>query len=169
MPVKVLTNNTYAESIDSWKKGKIPEKDKTQSIERFFRSAEMVNSSVPGLKQNPIDSAFSILKKAEQETYETQWSIVYDIADQVIYFRTGNHHAIRYFSLKSFDFSCHTPVKILDINADLSGDVTDQFINYEYQINRDLIRFVFLKTYFTIPAKDIFDLLSKYSESTLCN
>ncbi len=169
MPVKVLTNNTYAESISSWEKGKIPEKDKTQSIERFFRSAEMVNSGVPGLNQNPINFAFSILKEAEQDTYKTQWSIVYDIADQVIFFRTGNHHAIRYFSFKSFDFSCHTPVKILDINADLSGDVTDKFINYNYQINRDLIRFVFLKTYFTHPTEDILDQISKYSDSTLCN
>ena len=169
LPVKVLTNNIYAESISLWENGKIPEKDSSQSIERFFRSVEMVNSSVTGLNKNPIDFAFNILKKAEQDTYKTQWSIVYDITDQVIYFRTGNHQAIRYFSLKSFNFSCHTPVKIVDINADLSGDVTEKFINYEYQINRDLIRFAFLKTYFTHPTDDILDLLSKYSESTLCN
>jgi len=50
-----------------------------------------------------------------------------------------------------------------------TGDVTNEFIDYSYQVNRNLIRSVFFKTYFTHIPKQILDLFSSYPERTLCN
>ena len=41
--------------------------------------------------------------------------------------------------MSSFDFSCQTPVKVLDIQEDLSGNVAGDFIDYTYELNRALI------------------------------
>ena len=38
--------------------------------------------------------------------------------------------------MSSFDFSCNTPVKVLDIQGDLSGNVAGDFIDYTYELNR---------------------------------
>ena len=168
MPVKTLTNSIYAELISFWEKDKTPLPDKYRSVERFIRAATMVKNYDPKKTENPIDFAFKILRDVANESL-TQWSIVYDIADLSIYFRTLENQRIRYFSLKSFDFSCATPVKVLDVNADLSGDITAKFIDYTYQINRNLIRDAFRETYFLSHLPDhVLDTHSRYAESTFC-
>jgi choloylglycine hydrolase len=138
MPVKTLTNSIYAESISFWEKDKIPQPDKFRSIERFIRAATMVKNYDPKKTKSPIDFAFRILRNVENKS-KTQWSIVYDLKNLSIYFRTLDNQRIRHFDLKSFDFSCATPVRVLDVQAELSGDISDEFINYTYQINRNLI------------------------------
>ena len=69
----------------------------------------------------------------------TQWSIAYDIKNLRIYFRTSENEKIRYVKMSSFDFSYKAPVKVLDVNADLSGDVSNKFVNYTYKSNRELV------------------------------
>ncbi len=65
----------------------------------------------------------------------------------------------------SFDFSCKTPIKVLEIQADLSGDVTKKFINYTQQINRKLLGNT--TPLLNLP-EDVLDKLSKYPETTIC-
>ncbi len=117
----------------------------------------------------PIEYAFNILKKVEHDFFQTQWSIVYDIAPLTIHFRTHGNHRIRYFDLNSFDFSCSTPVKVMDMGIDLSGDIADKFIEYSYQANRNHIRNVYLESYFSTLPDHILDRFSGYPETTFCN
>ena len=168
MPVKTLTNSTYAESISFWKKDKIPQSDKHQSVERFIRAANMVKNYDPKAIKTPIDFAFDILESVAHDSY-TQWSIVYDVKDLSVYFRTLDNQRTRYFDLKPFDLSCGTPVKVLDVNTALSGDITDKFIDYTYQINRNLVGEAFRKTpvLSAVPVY-VLDIRSKYPESTSC-
>lgn len=169
MPVKTLTNSPYTKSIDYWKKDLVPKPDENQSIERFINAANMVKTY--RLKSTPkklIKYAFDILQYVEHDSFTTQWSIVYDMANLGIHFHTDSNKSIRYFSLKSFDFSCMTPVKVLDLDADITGDVTEKFNDYTHKINRNLIRYVFFETYFYFPPDHILDMLSKYPESTSC-
>ncbi len=169
MPVKTLTNSAYADSLVFWRKEKIPKSDKNKSIERFIRSANMVKDYSPNSTEKPVEYAFNILKKVEHDSYKTQWSIVYDIEDRTIHFRTYGNQKIRYFGLKSFNFSCSTPVKVMDIGTDLSGDIAGKFIDYSYQANRNHIRRVFRESYFyTLPGY-ILDRYSGYPETTVCN
>ena len=168
MPVKTLTNSTYAKSISFWKEDKIPQTDKHKSVGRFIHAANMVKNYDPKTSKTPIDYAFNILSNVAHASF-TQWSIVYDISDLSIYFRTLKNQRVRYFNLKSFNFNCAAPVKVLDVNADLSGDTTAKFIDYTYQINRKIIRDAFKETYFLSYFSDHdLDIHARYPESTFC-
>jgi len=182
MPVKALTNSKYTECIEFWKQDKLPKNDPYRSTERFVRVANMLKNYDPKTAKPIVDYAFDILKNVATGEIEeidgvqvrsygiaTEWSIVYDIKNLRIYFRTLANQKIRYINLKSFDFSCKTPVKVLDIHADLSGDVTKKFIDYTQQINRKLIGNAFKK----IPQlggipENVLDAISHYPETTIC-
>ncbi len=179
MPYKLLTNTTYAESVEFLKLDKIPAPDRFRSIERFIRGAKMVKSYKPGVSKPPLEYSFDILKalswsvkrkwRGKTWTSNTKWSIVYDAVDLQIYFRTFDNRKIRSINLSSFDFSCAAPVKILDINAELSGDVTKEFVDYTQQANRNLIENAYNKTHYLPKFPDEkFDARSKYPDATVC-
>jgi hypothetical protein len=90
-------------------------------------------------RKHPVEYAFNILKRVANDTY-TQWQIVYDVDNLVVYFRTLENQSVRHFSLQSFNFSCATPVKVFDVDANFSGDITEKFVDYTYQLNRNSIR-----------------------------
>jgi penicillin V acylase-like amidase (Ntn superfamily) len=97
------------------------------------------------------------------------WSIVYDVNNRHIYFRTFDNQKIRKIDTASFDFSCRTPVKVLDINAGLEGDVTQNFVEYTQQINYDLIQNAYNQTVYLpkFPEEKI-EAFSKYPDTTVC-
>ena len=181
MPVKALTNNKYAKSIKFWKNGKLPKYDFARSVHRFVSVANMLKNYDPKTSKPIVDYAFDILKNVAnggidgvpvRSNMATQWSIVYDINNLRIYFRTFANQNIRYINLKSFDFSCKTPVKVLDIQTDLSGNVTKNFIDYTQQINRKLVGNSFKKmsVHPEIPEipEEALDAISRYPETTIC-
>jgi len=169
MPAKVLTNSTYEESTAflyehiGWGGDlQIPQSD--SSLDRFVRAADMVKNYDPGTSESAVDYAFDILADVSQSVFvHTQWSIAYDIKILRIYFHTLENEKIRYIDLSSFDFSCRTPVKVLDINEDLSGDISNNFVDYSYEMNRDLIE----NNYPDMSDDDI-DALANYPETTVC-
>lgn len=169
MPAKVITNTyTYAQSVEYLRLhtgfgGKFPIPTGTDGLHRFTRAAYMIKNYDPKTSTSAVDYAFDILFNVKQ--YTTLWNIVYDSTTFRIYFRTSVNYQIRYLDLKSFDFSCATPVTVLDINTGLSGDVTDKFLDYTKEINRDLVEK--LKDYYDISAKKI-KALWLYPESTMC-
>lgn len=167
MPVKTLANSTYAESIaflyehSGWG-GDLPLPQGHSSLDRFVRAADMVRKYDPETSGSAVDYAFDTLANLDGFN-PTQWSIVYDILNLRIYFLTLENEQIRYLDLSSFDFSCITPVKVLDANANLSGDVSNDFVDYTYEINRDLIK----KVAPDIPDEAL-DSLARYPETTVC-
>lgn len=170
LPVKALANSTYAASVKFWKKATTqPSDHSTHSLYRFTRAANMVKKYDPKSSKSAVHYAFDILKTVAQG-YMTRWSIVYDINNSCIFFRTDGNSKLRHVYLKKLDFSCRTPVKVLDINDALSGDVTDKFLDYTQQINRSLIGNAFKKTYFLwgSPEEEI-DRVSRYPDNTVCN
>jgi len=168
MPVKALANSSYAASVKYWEKATtLPSDHSPHSLHRFTRAANMVRNYDPKTSKSAVHYAFDILKKVVKG-YQTRWSIVYDINNSCIFFRTDGNSKLRHFYLKRFDFSCKTPVKVLDINAALSGDVTEYFLDYTQQINRNLIGNAYKKTYFTDKTEEKIDRISRYPESTVC-
>lgn len=61
-----------------------------------------------------------------------KWSILIDVNSMTLYFNTNRNRELRYVSFDSFDFS-EKPAEMLDIHADLSGDVASEFIDYTYE------------------------------------
>ena len=145
LPVTALMNTEYSQELDTLKTyegfggdKEIPMSDKTDINSRFVKAAYMLRNYRKSVSPTIIDYGFDILRQLEaviDQTKWTQWSIVCDMKRLKVYFRTSVGRDIRYVSFDSFDFSNELPVKILDINADLSGNVAEKFKDYALSAN----------------------------------
>lgn len=140
LPFPVLTNNTYEQSVaaakQSAKSNKLPGDN---SLDRFVTACKMINElqnslSAAGL---PIH-AFSILDKVAQRDY-TKWSIVYDIRNKEIHFKTADFKTVKTLSFSAFDFSCSTSPKMYDMNQAGKGDISGNFIIPDKKIKQAAI------------------------------
>jgi penicillin V acylase-like amidase (Ntn superfamily) len=169
LPYRALANDTYEDSMAFASDylagcGELPLGD--GSLERFTRACDL-SSHFDGSTPLPVvDYAFSILDNVAQEDGSTLWSIVYDYAASRIYFKTRAAPGIRYFDTSTFDYSSATPVKLLDMNADLSGDVGGEFVDYTYEANRALIGASFAGTEFLVDTpEETLDAIAGYPDS----
>src|SRR5436190_5770184 len=170
LAVKTLTNDTYEKSI-YYKHTTSVEKDTSAgSLDRFTLAAQRTEQfeKQPKSEQEAVDYAFETLANVSIQDY-TRWSIVYDQKRGKIYFRTLRSPQIKMIDTRGFDYSCGTPVKILDIDVKEPGDATSRFIDYTRKANRDLIERSFNGTDFLkgIPA-GARDFLAAYSDSFIC-
>ncbi len=142
LPYKTLTNTRYDQSLNFLSDyvgfgGTLPIPDADpygNSLNRFVRAAYMLEDYD---ETDSIEYGFDILEYVKQEWYiSTQRSIVFDINNLRIYFRSLNNSNIRYLDFSSFDFSCETPVTFLNIDTGLAGDVSNELINITQQINK---------------------------------
>lgn len=132
LPMPVLTNDTYDRSVKSNANGTA---NGNNSLERFSIACKMIQQ----YKANPegkslVDQSFAILDKVSQGDY-TKWTIVYDISDKKIYFKTEKFQQLRSISFSSFNFSCNTASKVLDINRTEQGNMSSYFADYSTGIN----------------------------------
>lgn len=81
-----------------------------------------------------MEYGFDILKKMWRGT--NKWAFVIDVRNSVVYFNTSRSRGMKYFSIKDFDFSPETPVKMFDMNENTSGDISKQFTLYLPQLIR---------------------------------
>jgi penicillin V acylase-like amidase (Ntn superfamily) len=172
LPVKALTNNTYEYCLDFFK---LSGSDETKpsfvqaanSLKRFVWAAKGTQAWDPKTSGDPVAYAFQILDKANQSN--SKFRIVYDPKAGRIYFRTASTPAVRSINFRQFDFSCGTPVKILNMLADLKGDVTSQVQDYTWEANYNLIKKSFSETSFLkgMPEMQL-NFMSKYPDSLSC-
>jgi choloylglycine hydrolase len=147
LPVPALANSKYSESLAAFeaakKTGEIPKSE--SSFDRFVRGAMLISG-----EGDPIVRSFATLAAVASTTGETRtrWSIVYDLGANEVYFRTDTNEAIRLFTVKSFDFSCGTSMKMFDLTAPGSGDVANRFVDYSRETNRVLVEASYTKTPF---------------------
>ncbi len=172
MTVKAITNNSYTESMEflTWHKGfggKFPITKGGSSLNRFVYTADMLKNYNLKVQKSIVDYAFGILGNVSQGS--TKWSIVYDQKRLRVYFRTSKNKKIKTIDIGSLDFSCATPVKVLDVTGNLFGNISDKFYEYSRQINLDLIRHAMNGTPFmkNMPEQLILQR-AKYPESTQC-
>lgn len=171
MPVSALTNHTYALSLkylarhSGFGGTRAFDPVSTLSLDRFARVARML-AGLTGPTQAP-DAALAILASVADDT--TQWRIVYDMNQLRVYFRTKKHHRVRHIDLRRFDLACGGPVQVIDLDADLSGDVTDRFMPYSLEMNFRLIRKAFRRSWFSRHLPDtVIRERSRYPETFSC-
>ena len=173
LPVAVLTNSTYDESIDYVSRfvgfgGSDTIQKTMSSLDRFARAANRVKNYDPKEPENIIDYSFNILKTVSQGE-ATQWSIVYDIVNMKIYFKTFKNRNRRVINFKDFNYSCALPVLVADIDDNFNNR-DKAFIEYNTKLNRDLIENVFNNVPFLRNTpNDVRDLIARYPESVICN
>ena len=145
LPYKALANSTYEESLIYLKgyKGfggeRVIADDSAGSLDRFAKAVCGIEQYVADERGDPIAQAFEILEEVSHGEI-TRWSIVYDVKNLAVQFKTGKSPKIKSLNLKDFDFNCNAPCRILDIDCDVTGDVHAFFIDYTTEINKKLIR-----------------------------
>jgi penicillin V acylase-like amidase (Ntn superfamily) len=159
LPVAALANDPYAESLQA---------SRTEDRSRFARAARRVR----GFKAKGTDAvgyAFETLDQVAAPNGYTKWSIVYEVDRGRVHFRTRDRRKIRSLDLKDVDFSCSTPVRVLDLDANVEGDVARRLVPYTREINRELVTAAFRKTEFLAdtPQSEI-ETVVRYPESAVC-
>ena len=85
------------------------------------------------------DFAFSVLDKVSQGSF-TKWSIVYDITNKKIHFKTEANKDIKSFQFSTFDFACNKQAKMFNMNQDIKGDIGNLFILPDKKIKQQVLK-----------------------------
>lgn len=162
MPFPVLTNNAYASVLNQGRVAvSAPSIDylsfNDNSINRFAKACYMVNQfQETDISMPVIDYSFSILDKVAQGTH-TKWSIVYDITNKKIHFKSLGFPQVKYIEFSVFDFTCSSTAKAWEMNQALTGDIVTLFGNYSEELNRKIVEKSFgeSRSEFTVSEEDI--------------
>jgi len=165
LPITVLTNNSYQESLRSLTDSNKEEVSQNPfTSNSLFRFAETVKKmkEVNQTTSNLIAYSFEVLDVVKQENF-TQWSIVYDIQNQEIHFKTKSNTTRKVIRLADFDFSSKTNCLISDMK-------NVKFEEYSYVNNLTLINKVFdsLDMLRGVPI-EVRKISAKYPDSTIFN
>jgi len=170
LPLTVLANDSYEKSTDYVKSfsdfgGTETLSNTSGSLDRFAKAASMIKKYK---SQHVIDFSFDILNDVSQGD-ATQWSIVYDIKNLTVYYKTLQNKSVRKFDLNGFDFSCQSPSLYVDMAENMINEKLD-FKVCSYQSNRELIDNVFNNVSFlqSIPASAR-EFSARYPDTTKCH
>lgn len=171
LPFPVLANDTYASSLQAIDKAKAATNSSipftSNSLQRFATACKMVNSydgSRPA-----TDYAFDVLKSVTQPNF-TKWSIVYDIQNKKVMFRTAEAREVKAIDFSAFNFDCSTPPLALDMNAAHKGNVRQYFSAYSAQTNSAAIEKAGEESKSRIPVtKEAVLAYSKYASTVKCD
>jgi choloylglycine hydrolase len=132
LPAKALANSIYEKSVRAWQTSKLSD----NSLTRFGIAADRVTSFEPTNSESAVEYAFDTLARASSPSW-TMWSIVFDPKNLQAYFRTKWNSHIRHVDFSKLDFSCGTPIQMLDIHENLSGDVSNDLATYSHDASLD--------------------------------
>ncbi len=170
LPYSVLSNCVYQNSLNY--KSSIEKNEKIQyndwtknSSGRFIKVADLINNY--NGTSSLVDYSFNILENVSQPD-NTQWSIVYDISNLKIYYKSSLNSKRQTIDLNPIDFSC----KKQQLYTSIADNFVQQssFKELTFESNLEIIEFVinsveFLKN--NVPKE--FRLASaKYFETISC-
>jgi penicillin V acylase-like amidase (Ntn superfamily) len=144
LPFPVLTNDDYASSLEQTKiattsLGGNSISFSNNSIDRFAKACNMVRQFRETEITTPvIDYSFTILDKVAQGSH-TKWSIVYDISNKKIYFKTLGFSQVKNVAFTAFDFNCNTISKAWDMNQAAEGDLAKLFQDFSPDLNSRMV------------------------------
>ncbi len=128
---RALANNTYQQSIEfranyAAANGSNAVPAGQNSLHRFARAAKCAVDFKSESASADREYAFHHLDAIAQGQF-TVWSIVYDVSNAKVFYRTRENKQIRWFSLDDFSFEPSAKPLYLDINASGAGDVAGDF------------------------------------------
>lgn len=176
LPIAALTNNTYEESIQYAKQFSSQNPPKgTKSLDRFANLKYLLSNNLTQ-QETAVEKSFIYLNnvmslETNKDDDKTQWQTTYNLTQKKIYFKSARSDKIKSINFNKIDFSCAHKRKILDVNIDSNGDVTNLFSDYTSQDNEKIIQLSLkMNDGSNIPLpKDVFDKMSNYSNSFVCS
>jgi choloylglycine hydrolase len=172
LPLPVLTNNTYSESLEYLNRtlgygGEPIEPAGTGSLARFARAAGGTHLARSKGGDDPVGDALAILDDVAQPK-RTQWSMVYELQSGRLHVRTASNPNLRSIELAGLDLDCTAEPLVLDLASDGQGDVTSALVPYSTAANRELIMAGFGADEVTVPPKETLERMVSYPEDQIC-
>jgi choloylglycine hydrolase len=145
LPHKLITNDTCEESLAylgqhaGFGGSKPVAHGSHESLDRYVIAAERLQAFRPqDSKQPPVQYAFDTLAAARQGN-ATKWTIVYDLKNLEIHYKTDRCSAVRTVQLAGLDFTAQTPIRMISINTVHTGVLNPYFVEYDTDANRWLV------------------------------
>jgi penicillin V acylase-like amidase (Ntn superfamily) len=132
------------------------------SDHRFLICADGLANFDNNLYPDAVDYAFDLLANM-QFPATRQWSIVYDVANRSVAFRTAKSPGVKTLRLDAVQFSETAPMRILgDIDAIESGDIAEALQPFNEESNWATIEKFVTSLVRFVAASDTADSLNAY-------
>lgn len=160
MPVRVLTNHSYAASLSYLGRhrgfgGERAPAAGPGSLDRFVRAAQAVVAEGSGRPPGgAVERAFSLLDGVSQGSGSV-WNLVHEPRPLRIHYRTHASPRIKSIDLADLDFSCASGARALDVNAERWGRVAASFLPYTEAANRRIVAKSFSSDVIRLPRRAI--------------
>lgn len=148
LPYPVLANSSYSNSVKYLTSiGQTTAPAGSGSLQRFARAAASIKATAPdGIE--PVGRAFATLASVAQPNH-TRWSVVFDLKNLTVSWRSDKNAGIRSVGLADFDLSCQTPAKLFGVHEGGDGeDAAKKFRDYNRAEHAALIRKSYSETPF---------------------
>lgn len=156
LPYPVLENDTYPNSLNSYS---------SNDSCRFSTATNMIKSYKQSNSKSIIDYSFDIL---DEVTLDSSWSIVYDIKNMKIHFKTASNREIRQININSFNYDCTGQSLIYDLKNKTKKEIINPlFESYKNKINRLVLENAIKSNMILLP-KDVLDKFYNYNLSCEC-
>ena len=110
-------------------------------------------------KNGPHEIGYQWFNRSDAPSY-TFWSVVYDLANLTVHFKTLGHPAVKTVSLREAA-ALYRKTAMLDVDTAQTGDITASFAPFDTALNRQMIERSYQPLVPDLPEGFI-DLLSAY-------
>lgn len=156
LPFPVLENDPYSKSLEK-------HEDKFKC--RFRTAATMIESFQENPSGSVIDYSFSILDKV---ALDGSWSIVYDIKNMEIHFKTASNQTIRKIGINEFNYNCSKASQLYDLRLKKSGFINADFVDFSAELNKTKFNAALKSNQIQLP-REVLNLFYHYNENCMCN
>lgn len=162
LPLPVLANTAYATSARladveiSEDKDKLPQSHSfsDNSVRRFAHACSMVKKYQQSDVNSPIvDYSFQILDRVSQPEF-TKWSIVYDLNNKTVYFKSASFRDVKSVAFSDVDLSCNAKAVSFDMNQPSSGSVGKLLLPFSDELNLNILSKAVTESREQVPFND---------------
>ncbi|RJE83936.1 linear amide C-N hydrolase [Paenibacillus sp. 1011MAR3C5] len=146
LPKTILANTPYREALadladtrNHWQRS--DDDYARNSMERFTIAAAAASLPVPSGRESRTAYMLNALMAAGRE--DTAYSLVYDIADKRLYFRTKRYPALKRIEMTHLDFSPGARTLALDLHQPEEGDRGSHLMPYDQSLNFRVVQSFF--------------------------
>ena len=123
LPLPILANSYYPNDLEKY----------NENISCRFTTVAKSLNTYKSSQGNPVDYSFKILNDV---ALDGSWSIVYDIKNMEIHFKTSSYKTIRKIKVNDFNFDCTEPSQLYDLKSEDKAYVNSLFNNYSIEMNK---------------------------------
>ncbi len=155
LPIPALENEPYLTSLEKSRKN---QSCRFRTVSRKLKEYNLTSND------SAVDYSFQILDKV---ALDGSWSIVYDIKNMEIQFKTASNKSLRRIRVNDFSFSCNQNSLIYDLKRKDEGHINSYFINFSSDLNK--LKFMDgIKTNNIKLPKEILVLFQEYFSKCIC-